>query len=708
MAKGSDPSYLESLNGRQLEAVLHFGSPLLILAGAGSGKTRVITTKIACLVDQQHFDPRSILAVTFTNKAAKEMKQRAVALAPKAGEVMIRTFHSFGAWLLRRNASLIGLSPYFTICDEQDSLSLLKSAVKEKLPGGLTGSDARRQCKEFFHWISRAKDCCLGPDDDLSSLSHHEDLPEVYRAYQRYLQTSGNVDFGDLILRSVELLQDNPEVRKRISQRFRVVLVDEYQDSNIAQFHLLDELYDKSNYICVVGDEDQSIYRFRGAEMENILNFDRTFPGTTVIRLEENYRSTGHILAAAGSVVKNNRRRLGKNLWTRKEEGARILLAYLEDQEQEARFCSDILKDGNYGNTAILYRMNFQSRSFETLFNRLEIPYRVVGTLRFYEREEVKDALAYLILLLNPNNMVAFVRAIGKPRRGVGERSIDKIKAVSRDRSMDLLAAGRAALDSLKGRGASGAAKFLSLMDHLGERLDVSKPALLIKEVITESGLYDHYRERDLSEGSSRLSNLEELVSALSEYPPGREGLSRYLEDISLNSSDENPYETTPRVTLITVHNTKGLEFERVIITGLEEGIFPLYPGMEESTFPDEEELEEERRLFYVAITRARERLVLTTCATRKIFGRERWQTPSMFLDEVPAEIMDAYGQNSEEEDFPLGCGVFHEQYGSGIITKKWMHGSEPMVVVRFENGRSARFCLNYTHLERIAMDEWS
>ena len=346
MVKGPDPSYLKSLNSRQLEAVLHYGSPLLILAGAGSGKTRVITTKIAYLVDQQQFDPRSILAVTFTNKAAKEMKQRAVALAPQAGEVMIRTFHSFGAWLLRRNASLIGLSPYFTICDEQDSLSLLKSAVKDKLPGELTGSDARRQRKEFLHCINRAKDCCLGPDDDLRSLSHHEDLPGVYRAYQRYLQRSGNVDFGDLIMRSVQLLQDNPEVRKRISQRFRVVLVDEYQDSNIAQFHLLDELYDKSNYICVVGDEDQSIYRFRGAEMENILNFDRTFPGTVVIRLEENYRSTGNILAAAGSVVKNNRRRLGKNLWTRKEEGARILLAHLGDQEQEARFCSDLLKDG--------------------------------------------------------------------------------------------------------------------------------------------------------------------------------------------------------------------------------------------------------------------------------------------------------------------------------------------------------------------------
>jgi len=621
---------------------------------------------------------------------------------------MIRTFHSFGAWLLRRNASLIGLSPYFTICDEQDSLSLLKSVVKDKLPGELTGSDARRRRKEFLHWISRAKDCCLGPDDDLSSLTHHEGLPEVYRAYQRYLQESGNVDFGDLIMRSVQLLQDNPEVSKRISQRFRVVLVDEYQDSNIAQFHLLDQLYDKSNYICVVGDEDQSIYRFRGAEMENILNFDQTFPGTMVIRLEENYRSTGNILATAGSVVKNNHRRLGKNLWTRKEEGSRILLVHLEDQKQEARFCSDLLKDGHLGNTAILYRMNFQSRSFETLFNRLEIPYRVVGTLRFYEREEVKNALAYLILLLNPNNMVAFARAIGKPRRGVGEKSLDRIRAVSRDDGMDLLAAGRAALDSLRGRGAAGAAKFLTLMAYLGDSLEKSTPASLIKEVITQSGLYDHYRERDLAEGSSRLSNLEELVSALSEYPPGREGLSRYLEDISLNSSDEDPYETTPRVTLITVHNTKGLEFERVIITGLEEGIFPLHSGMEESVFADEEELEEERRLFYVAITRAKERLVLTTCAKRRIFGRELRRTPSIFLDEVPAEIMDVYGQNPEEEEFPLGCGVFHEQYGSGIITRKWMQDSEPMAVVRFENGRSARFCLNYTPLERIAMDDWS
>ena len=367
---------------------MHTDRPLLILAGAGSGKTRVITTKIAYLIDSEGFDPRSILAVAFTNKAAEEMRERVRSLSPTGGEVMVKTFHAFGAWLLRRYGQEIGIAAGFTIYDDQDSFSLLKQVLRRELGGQ---RPAQKQLKELAGWIARAKDHCLLPEDDLSMLEAQVGVPgldahRIYRQYQDRLEQSGCLDFGDLLVRTVKLLESCVEVRDRVRSRFRAILVDEYQDSNYAQFRLLQQLYDGYNYLCVVGDEDQSIYSFRGAELENILSFSRKFPGTEIVRLEENYRSTQNILEVASRVVENNRDRLGKKLFTRKPAGSPVALAYLEDPEAEALFCAEKLKAGGLEETAILYRMNFQSRVFESLLARLGIPYRVVGTVRFYGR----------------------------------------------------------------------------------------------------------------------------------------------------------------------------------------------------------------------------------------------------------------------------------------------------------------------------------
>jgi DNA helicase-2/ATP-dependent DNA helicase PcrA len=712
--------YLEVLNPRQREAVLHFGSPLLILAGAGSGKTRVVTTKIAYLVDRRAVDPASILAVAFTNKAAGEMKQRARDLVPGAEEVMIKTFHSFGAWLLRRHVHLLGLPHSFNICDEEDSRSVLRNMLGKKLPV----SEAR----ELARRISRAKDRCLLPTDDLSDFMSPGvfggwNFAGIYADYQDKLREAGNVDFGDLIMLSVRLLSEFPEVAARLRQRFRVILVDEYQDSNHAQFRLLKALYGEGGYLCVVGDEDQSIYGFRGAEVNNILEFPEAFPGTEVIRLEQNYRSTQNVLRVASGVVANNTLRLGKTLWTEKAAGPPVVFKLLEDQDREAEYCATLLQsDRDYANTAILYRMNFQSRVFENLFTRRGIPFRVVGTVRFYEREEVKDARAYLALLANPRDEIAFRRAVSKPRRGIGKATLERVLA-ARKAGGDLLTACRAAAGE-KGRSGSGLRAFVELLSGLEESLEQSAGGRLdelVQRVIEASGLYAHYRQRDEADKTNKARNLEELVNATRDYPGGREGLMRFLESVELEPARENPFAPEGKVTLITAHNTKGLEFDRVIITGLEDDIFPHHRSLVGGAAVAGEDLEEERRLFYVGITRAREKLYLTAARRRRVFGSWKRSEPSQFLKEIPPEHLDApagfpgwtngpapdspRGEQPDDDDFPLGCGVFHEDYGPGRVSRKYTAEGLTCVLVRFESGKTARFVLKYASLERISLD---
>jgi len=708
--------YLKSLNPVQLEAVTHEGPSLLILAGAGSGKTRVITTRIAWLIDQKKLNPRSILAVTFTNKAAGEMRERAQAMVPGGGSVMIRTFHSFGAWMMRQNAHLTpDLKQSFSIYDDDDSLSLLQTIFPDR---------TKKKLAPYASWISRAKDYCLTPSDDLSSITTVPDFPDVYALYEKKLRAVGNLDFGGLIQRPVELLKGNEALRRRIRQRFRIVMVDEYQDSNVAQFELLKQLSGEGNAVCVVGDDDQSIYKFRGAEVRNILNFPKQFPGTKIVRLEQNYRSTQPILEIASEVVSNNSDRLGKNLWTERKEGVKAKVVYLEDQMAEAEFCAQLLQDGALSGTAILYRTNAQSMSFETCFSRHSIPYRIIGALRFLEREEVKDILALLSFMINPADAVAFVRVVNKPARGLGKVAVRKIIEESERSGADLIAA--ADNVKLSAKASAGFLEFRKLYEFMIRNVKHMPLAEFVAELVVESGLLKHYLKKDEMTAAAKENNLNELVSAAARYGDGEEALVRFLEELELDreaASGGRQAAEEDAVTLITMHNTKGLEFDRVIISGMEEGLFP--SGREDSA----EDLEEERRILYVSITRAKNELYLTSCRSRRIWGRTSFFGPSVFLHELPdehVEVVDGMGgsrsyysggadraaasviSDDDSPEYRPGTGMYHDDYGSGVVVKSGEAGGQLYIIVKFESGRTGRFVPAYdAHLEILSNEQW-
>ena len=744
--------YLETLNPEQTEAVVHNGSPLLILAGAGSGKTRVITTKIAYLIQHENVQPWSILAVTFTKKAANEMKERAVALEPLASEAQIKTFHSFGAWFLRRYAEEAGLDPNFTVYDDDDSASLLMKAVP-----GMT----KKQANITAHKIALCKDYCLTPDDDLSRFDEDGELSSLYKTYQERLRATGNADFGDLIMRPVQILNSNEIVRRQIQHRFRVIMVDEYQDSNVAQFmllHALSGVQDGSGtYVCVVGDDDQSIYKFRGAEVQNILRFPEQFEGTKIIRLERNYRSTGKILKAADAVVSNNVDRLGKTLVAERGEGNEPVLVFLDNQDKEAAFCSQLIHKAvdagaSYSDFAVLYRTNAQSLGFETEFLHGQIPYTVVGSLKFYEREEIKDTLSYLALLANPRNEIAFSRIVNKPVRGIGEKSQEKIINSAHEtagaliENFNLLDAAENCAESLSKKARDGLKDFCSVMknlrtfieeksgevgedsvtDALAEAAiqkepsqqndggDFERLSVFIQKVIEDSGLDKFHKAQDDADGTSRVQNMEELVNSAADYPLSNKGLLDFLDAIELDRSlAEQAGESADAVTLITLHNTKGLEFNRVIITGLEGGIFPRDDKVGE-------ELEEERRLFYVGITRAKDELYITSCAMRRLYGHIQPMAPSPFLMEagnvfrvmgrVPLSYSRAVSANGEFESsdadlspkaavlekWKKGVRLYHDDYGYGQIVSSSDASGEVVIEVQFESGGRKKFLPEY------------
>jgi len=745
MQSADYPPYLAPLNDEQRHAVLHTGKPLLILAGAGSGKTRVITTKIAWLIRERGMDPRSILAVTFTNKAAREMAERARQIDERAENAMLRTFHSFGAWFLRRNGSLIGLDSGFTIYDDDDAVSLL-SSILENIP--------KADVKHYAHNISRAKDYFLSPDDpELAIIDHNKKFRDIYKRYEERMAQIGNVDFGDLIKKPVEILRSQPEVARRFHERFQVIMVDEYQDANVAQFRLLKELCGADTYVCVVGDDDQSIYRFRGAEVKNILEFPDRFSGADIIRLEQNYRSTSSILKVASSVVDYNRGRLGKTLRAEKGDGPAPVLVYLHDQNEEASFCADKIaasvkkKETAWSDWAILYRTNAQSAGFETVFMRKSIPYRVIGSLRFYEREEIKDSLALLAFLVNHRDEVAFRRVVNKPTRGVGAATVDKLTEAAIKLNGDLLEASRAMDCSAKAR--KGLNEFIKVIedaknllshsvhtyeeDEDSELVSGDNLSLLVTKIINDSGIAEYHKTQDEIAGISKTGNLLELVNAAGEYQNTREGLLEFLEDIELDRSMEDTTNANKSgdlqnaVTLITFHNTKGLEFKRVIMTGLEQGIFPREDKKDD-------ELEEERRLFYVGATRAMDELYLTTCAERRMYGRTAPAQPSLFLREIDRSCLQikelpstqdntapqyankrsfirrnfnplnpqslkasgakskANAELEERAGWRIGQRLFHEDHGYGAVVGIKDSEDGPVVHVRFDSGLDKRF----------------
>lgn len=758
-------SYLSVLNQEQLAAVTHEGKSLLILAGAGSGKTRVITTKIAYLISQKNINPYSILSVTFTKKAANEMRERAVAIEPRAENAQIRTFHSFGAWFLRKYAEEAGVVPSFTVYDDDDMAILVRKAVPS-----LSKKEAQAAARE----ISLAKDYCLLPEDDLGFIGSQFDLNDIYSRYEKRLRSTGNVDFGDLILLPVRLMKEFDHVAQEVHNRFKVIMVDEYQDSNIAQYRMLQTLSGinegNDSYVCVVGDDDQSIYHFRGAEVQNILSFPEKFPGTDIIRLEQNYRSTAKILDAASLVVSKNSGRLGKNLIAARGDGKQPVLAFVGDQNQEASFCSSLIEKaveagGKYSDWAILYRTNAQSLGFEKDFLHKRIPYVVVGSLKFYEREEIKDTLAYLALCANSKDEIAFRRIVNKPVRGIGDKTQDKIHEYAVQNKLTMIESLEKLLPELSKKAREGAEAFLKLYEKFtaffgaGEESDGKKLSDFIKLVVMDSGLYDYHKAGDEIEGTQRTYNLQELENSALTYSCSLEGLIAFLDAINLDRSLElqNEEKANDAVTLITLHNTKGLEYNRVIITGLEEGVFPR--GDKAGA-----DLEEERRLFYVGITRARNELYVTSAAQRVMYGALQFMRPSPFLNEAASAFKiignkpygfgshggsgfggggsrfgasgfsgggrfsgyGAYGVNhgaygsygagysnngsfgtasSEEkwgskseiaEKWKKGVKVFHDDYGYGVISSCELANEEYKITVTFENGGKKSFLPEY------------
>jgi DNA helicase-2/ATP-dependent DNA helicase PcrA len=746
---GSD--YFAALNAEQRAAVVHEGSPLLILAGAGSGKTRVITTKIAYLISQKNVDPRSILAVTFTKKAAEEMAERAVNLVPEAAFAQIRTFHSFGAWFLRKYSDEAGVDSNFTVYDDDDMVTLVSKAVP---------SLAKNQAKHAAHVISLAKDYCLTPDSSrLSEIESDPDFPAIYTAYEKRLRQTGNVDFGDLIQLPSLVIASDERIRRQIHYRFRVILVDEYQDSNVAQFKLLQAVAgvedNSGTYVCVVGDDDQSIYKFRGAEVKNILTFKDFFPGTTIIRLEQNYRSTAPILAVANTVVKNNQGRLGKKLVSVRGKGKQPVMVFLPNQDDESAFCAELITKAHtkgcpYNEWAVLYRMNAQSLGFETEFLHRNIPYTVVGSLKFYEREEIKDVLAFLSLIANPRDEISFRRIVNKPARGIGAKTQDRIiDAAQHENGRDgrlpsLVECAQRHSSSLSKKAREGVAGFVSLVDEFsaflaersadttsadeevapaareilqaaqaepaaGQKADEEKLSVFIKKIIVKSGLLEYHTAQDEIAGTQRAANMQELVNSAVLYPCTLSGLLDFLERIELDHTLEENGNTknSDSVTLITLHNTKGLEFPRVIITGLESGVFP----RQDKTGG---ELEEERRLFYVGITRAQNQLYITSCRERRLYGRTEHMLPSPFLSELgdtvkilgrkPSPFRDYSGFNDspQQSDDPLvqkwcrGTRIYHDDFGYGQIVNTVTKDDNYVITVQFENGGRKCFMPRY------------
>lgn len=654
-------SDIEILNPAQKEAV--FFTPdenLLILAGAGSGKTRVITTKIAKLIESDSIAPSEILALTFTKKAAIQMRERATALCPQASFSKVSTFHSFGAMFLRiwrgsgGDTDIVNLSPHFTVYDEDEGAVLLAEALRGE---GATKSD-KKLFKHFVNLISLCKDNGLTVDDDLSQIvgtRNEEELRMAFVEYERALRKTGNVDFGDLIILPNLILQRDDAFRERMIGRFKIILVDEYQDVNKAQVELLATLATVSGAkLCVVGDDDQSIYKFRGSDVASILGFQEAFPPCQKITLEINYRSTAGILNLANAVIKNNQARLGKNLRAGRTDRYGVstdkpTVEVFTDEKSEATYCVDCIahqvEQGTYSyrDFAIIYRMNSQSMSFEQALLAAHIPYRIEGAVKFYEREEVKNALSYLRYICNSDDTVSFLRIANVPTRGLGKTSLERII----DSGFDVARA------NLTAKAKKAYEDFSDTIESLRKKLseyENEEPApnlsQYIFDVLKITKLLDHYKAIDSAEGSERTANLDQLVNTAVKYNANQEGLSLWLEDVALATPAPQNEVTGDEVTLITCHATKGLEFPIVFLTGLEQGIFPLYKNGKCDT-------EEERRLFYVAVTRAMNCLTLTFCKTRLIYGNRQFSLISQFLQESQEQLSLGEGLEARTATHP-------------------------------------------------------
>jgi DNA helicase-2/ATP-dependent DNA helicase PcrA len=708
---------LEGLNPPQLEAVTHGTGPLLVLAGAGSGKTRVLTHRIAHLVATDAAKPSEILAITFTNKAAQEMRERVEALVGRMVRVMwVMTFHSACARILRTEAERLGYTKRFSIYDDADSVRLVRRCLDE-----LSIDPKRFAPRAIKSQVSRAKnqlEDAAAYRERVSSF-FEQTVADVYELYEKRIHEMNAVDFDDLLFRTVNLLELFPDVSERYRQAFRWILVDEYQDTNHAQYRLLQLLAGEQRNVCVVGDDDQSIYSFRGADINNILDFERDFPGARVVKLEQNYRSTQTILSAANAVVSNNEGRKPKELWSDCGTGDPVRVAELEDEHAEARYVASEIErladEGtSRGEVAVFYRTNAQSRVLEDTLVRANVAYQVIGGTKFYERAEVKDALAYLTLLTNPADSVSFARVVNSPKRGIGQTTVGRVLAHANTMGEPVMeiAAVPEMVPGLGPAAVKALDRFASIVERLRELTEHSSVGDLLESLLQETGYVEALEAERTIEAQGRVENLQELVGVAREFDEnwegerGLPGLAEFLQQLSLFSEQDSLRDGESTVTLMTLHNAKGLEYPVVFMIGCEEGVFP------HSRSIDEGNLEEERRLCYVGITRAERHLYLTYARTRSLFGSRSYNMPSRFLDELPAELTegdgagpvdswDAASTTPQEAPIPFRVGddVVHASFGEGVVIGTGRGG---IVVVRFaDDGSERQLMADYAPLRR-------
>jgi DNA helicase-2/ATP-dependent DNA helicase PcrA len=721
---------IDSLNPVQVEAVLHTEGPVLIVAGAGSGKTRALTHRIAYLIREKGVSPYAILAITFTNKAAREMAERVEGLLGEriARGMWILTFHSSCARILRREHGHLGLPTSFTIYDEADTERLIAQVLKD-----LNVDNKRYPPRAMAAAIGRAKDHVLTAEqfDANASNLYEQTIAKVYLGYEARKRAAGALDFDDLISETVRLFREHPEVLEHYQEWFRYILIDEYQDTNRAQYELANLLAAKYRNICVVGDADQGVYSWRGATIQNLLDFERDYPDAEVFLMEQNYRSTSNILAVANALIEHNVQRKPKSLWTETLGGELAVRFRGDNEHEEALFVAEethrLVEDESYryASIAVFYRTNAQSRVLEDVFMRAGLPYRVVGGVRFYQRREVKDVLAYLRLFVNPQDVISARRVINTPKRGIGDATVAALEDFSRSEEITFLEAARRVdeIDVLGTRAKGAVFGFVQVIDRLAEtHSDGAGPARMVDAAATESGYLAELESERTVEAEGRIENLRELQGVAAEYaernPDGE--LSDFLESVSLVSEQDEYEEESGSVTLMTLHIAKGLEFPVVFVIGMEDGVFPHYRSMGDSAA-----LEEERRLAYVGITRARERLYLCHAWSRTLFGTTSYNPPSRFLGEIPSELLNEL-EGEEDGGRVIGAGggswireavteharprvevvagdtVLHDKWGEGVVVDVSGTGSDAEATVMFEDAGQKRLLLAYAPLKKV------
>ena len=716
---------LNELNDRQRDAVTSEAPSLLVLAGAGSGKTRVLVHRVAWIVEAMQSNPNSVMAVTFTNKAANEMKSRIQELlqSPLA-DLWCGTFHGLAHRTLKRFYKEANLISTFTVLDAEDQLRVIKRICKDN-----NLEESSWPAKQIQWQINSWKDAGKRPKNvDDSKDFYAETVKKIYSQYDEICKKDSLVDFAELLLKSYELLKSNKKVRDFFHRRFRHILIDEFQDTNVIQYAWLNEVASKEASITAVGDDDQSIYGWRGAKVGHLEDFKTKHKHNETIRLEQNYRSTSIILNAANALIENNQARLGKNLWTESNEGEQITLYQAFNEQDEARFVAEIIKswmDGGelFSDSAVIYRSNAQSRAIEEALLRANIPYRIYGGLRFYDRLEIKNAISYLRIIFNPHDNPAFERSVANPTRGVGAKTLAKIRSLANKHNISYIQASSKMIDEnlISGRGANGLKKFLEIILGLCGKIDDISLSEIVGSILEQSGLIEFHEKEPGEKGKTRKENLEELLSAaknfemsFSDDKTNREITEQFLSNVSLDAGDRQADEFDDAVQLMTLHSAKGLEFPLVFMTGLEETLFPHGRSMES---PDQ--LEEERRLCYVGITRAMKKLYLTYAESRRLHGNDIFNPPSRFIKEIPSEcIMEIrpkasvtmpYSRNeSKPMDFEdqigiaLGQKVQHPKFGQGIVLNYEGAGESARVQVNFESAGTKWLVLSFANLEVI------